>query len=143
MNLIPKGFSGTLTNIAYVKADTKWGTITMQSSSSAIAGTNLPTTYFVKDLSINIPEGFSPNHDGVHDYFVIIKPYNITIDIQIFNRWGNQVYSNNNYNNDWDGKGTGNFAGQDLVDGGYYYKIKAIDDKGAVQILNGFVIIQR
>ena len=145
MNLVPKGYNGTLSNIAYVKADTKWGTIVMQSSSetkqSEVA--KKPTTYVVKDLAISIPEGFSPNRDGFNDKFVIIKPYNVTIDIEIFNRWGNIVYRNTNYNNDWDGQGTDNFAGQDLVDGGYYYTIKAIDGNGKVQILKGYIIIQR
>ena len=143
MNLVPKGYTGTLSNIAYVKADTKWGTIVMQSSASATNGTYAATTYYVKDLPITIPEGFSPNHDGVHDYLVIIKPFNVTLDLQIFNRWGNIVYANSNYKNEWDGKGTGNFAGQDLVDGGYYYTLRAVDDKGATQVFNGYVIIQR
>lgn len=146
MNFVPKGYTGTLSNIAYVKADTKWGTIVMQSTSSS-ASDNLvnkdPTTYFVKDLRVYIPEGFSPNHDGVHDAFVIIRPYGVTLDIQVFNRWGNVVYSNANYQNDWDGKGTGNFAGQDLVDGGYYYSLRAVDGNGKAQIFKGSVIIQR
>ena len=145
MNLIPKGYNGTLSNIAYVKADTKWGTIVMQSSSGASNDltTKNPTTYFVKDLRIYVPEGFSPNHDGVHDQFVIIRPYGVTLDIQIFNRWGNIVYTNSNYQNEWDGKGTGNFAGKDLVDGGYYYSLRAVDENGKVQVLKGSVIIQR
>jgi gliding motility-associated-like protein len=145
MNLIPKGYTGSLTNIAYVKADTKWGTLVLQSSSNTsndLTSKN-PTTYFVKDLKIYVPEGFSPNHDGVHDTFEIIRPYGMTIDIQVYNRWGNVVYSNSNYQNDWNGKGTGNFVGQDLVDGGYYYTLTALDKNGNVQVLKGYVIIQR
>jgi gliding motility-associated-like protein len=146
MNLVPNGYSGTLSNIAYVSANTKWGTIVMQSTANTSASplaTKTPTTYLVSDLSLSIPEGFSPNYDGVNDYFVIIKPYNVTIDIEIFNRWGGVVYSNRNYNNDWNGKGTGNFAGQDLVDGGYYYSLRAVDNAGNAQIFKGYVIIQR
>jgi gliding motility-associated-like protein len=145
INLVPNGYSGVLTNIAYVKATTKWGTINMQSSELSISNpaSKLPTKYQVRDLVLNIPEGFSPNNDGVHDYFVIIKPLNTTIDLEVFNRWGNVVFSSNNYNNDWNGKGTGNFAGQDLVDGGYYYTLRAVDDKGKAQVFKGFVIIQR
>jgi len=145
MNLVPKGYSGTLSNVAYVKVSTKWGIINMQSSdlTSLNPTTKSPTKYQVRDLVFNIPEGFSPNNDGVHDYFVIIKPLNYTVDLEVFNRWGNIVFSSNNYNNDWNGKGTGNFAGQDLVDGGYYYSLRAVDDKGKVQVFKGFVIIQR
>jgi gliding motility-associated-like protein len=92
---------------------------------------------------VSIPEGFSPNHDGVHDYFVIIRPSNITIDLKIFNRWGSFVYTNTNYKNEWDGKGTGNFIGQELPEGGYYYTIRAVDEQGKVQVFNGYVILKR
>ncbi len=146
MNLVPNGYSGNLSNIAYISANTKWGTIVMQSTANTSASplaTKTPTTYVVSDLNLSIPEGFSPNYDGVNDYFVIIKPFNVTIDIEIFNRWGNVVYSNRNYNNDWNGRGTGNFAGQDLVDGGYYYSLRAVDNTGNAQIFKGYVIIQR
>jgi gliding motility-associated-like protein len=74
-----------------------------------------------------IPNGFSPNHDGINDHYVIIHPYNTIADLQVFNRWGNIVYKNTNYQNDWDGKGIGNFLGQDVLDGTYYYIIKVID----------------
>ena len=145
VNIVPRGFNGTLMNIAYIKANTKWGTISMQSSVNTKVNESIkaPTNYNVNDLRLSIPEGFSPNNDGVHDYFVIIKPFNTTIELQVFNRWGNIVYSSNNYKNDWNGRGSGNIAGQDLVDGGYYYSIKAVDDKGKVQVFKGFVIIQR
>ena len=96
-----------------------------------------------QDLVISIPEGFSPNQDGVHDYFVIIRPSNFTIDLKIFNRWGNYVYTNSNYKNEWNGIGTDNFLGQELPEGGYYYTVKATDDKGKIQIFNGFVLLQR
>jgi gliding motility-associated-like protein len=145
MNLIPKGFNGLLSNIAFVSANTKWGRIDMQSSSNTVANATIktPTTYYVKDLSVTIPEGFSPNHDGVHDNFVIIRPYNVNLSLEVFNRWGVVVYSSNNYNNEWDGKGSGTFAGQDLIDGGYYYSLKAVDESGKIQVFKGCVIIQR
>ena len=134
MNLAPNGFVGSLINKAYVKADTKWGTIETPVSLAS---------FYIKDLAISIPEGFSPNRDGVHDYFVIIRPSNFTIDLKIFNRWGNYVYTNSNYKNEWNGIGTDNFLGQELPEGGYYYTVKATDDKGKIQIFNGFVLLQR
>ena len=145
INFIPNGYSGILTNVAYLRVNTKWGVINMQSSdlTTANAITKTPTKYQVRDLILNIPEGFSPNNDGVHDYFVIIRPLNTIIDLEVFNRWGNIVYSSNNYKNDWDGRGNGTFAGQSLVDGGYYYSVRALDDKGKEQVFRGFVIIQR
>jgi gliding motility-associated-like protein len=83
-----------------------------------------------------IPNLFTPNGDGVNDRFVIpnIMRYQQR-ELIILNRWGNQVYRSENYNNDWDG-GT-------LGEGTYYYILKVRDvnseswrvSKGAVAIL--------
>ncbi len=145
MNLEPKGFSGTIKNVAEVKATTKWGTISVESSllMKANETTKTPTTYDIKELKINIPEGFSPNNDGINDFFIIIKPFNIKIDIEIYNRSGKIVYSKKNYTNNWNGKGNGNYSERDLDDDGYYYSIKATDESGRVQVFKGFVLIQR
>ncbi len=64
---------------------------------------------------------FTPNGDGVNDYFIIndidaFKPVNLTI----YNRWGDIVYSSLDYKNGWDGK----FDGKILPEGTYYYLIK-------------------
>ena len=56
---------------------------------------------------IFIPNGISPNGDGINDALMIkgleLYPDN---EIAIFNRWGNQVYSASPYTNDWDGVST-------------------------------------
>jgi gliding motility-associated-like protein len=145
LNFIPYGFSGQLNNTAVVNAKTPYGNISMNSSSSVLAGelSKNPTKYTIPELLINIPEGFSPNRDGVNDKFIIIKPFGTDLELEVFNRWGNVVYYNANYNNDWDGRGTNNFLGQDLMDGGYYYTLRAKDSKGSIQIFKGFVLIQR
>jgi gliding motility-associated-like protein len=55
-------------------------------------------------IDIIIPEGFSPNGDGVNDFFEILGledyPRNT---LTIFNRWGHKVYEKVNYQNDWGG----------------------------------------
>jgi gliding motility-associated-like protein len=145
VNISPYGFSGKLFNTAYANAKSPFGKIQISSSSTGPIGETVktPTLFTIPDLAINIPEGFSPNRDGVNDNFVIIKPYGTILELEIFNRWGNVVYTSTNYNNDWDGKGTKNFIGQDLPDGGYYYTLRATDRNGAAQIFKGFVLIQR
>jgi gliding motility-associated-like protein len=40
-------------------------------------------------------------------------------ELIILNRWGNVVFSSQNYQNNWDGKDT---SGKELTDGVYYYK---------------------
>jgi gliding motility-associated-like protein len=145
MNLEPKGFTGAIKNIAAVNATTKWGAITMESSSltKATETSKTPTNYNIKEFKIFIPEGFSPNNDGINDYFIIVKPFNTKIDLEIYNRSGKIVYKNINYSNNWNGKGNYNNSERELEDDGYYYSIKANDESGRVQVFKGFVLIQR
>jgi gliding motility-associated-like protein len=145
INLQPKGYNGTVNNVAVVTATTPYGVINMNSSSQSFSteGDKTPTPSVIPDLTIDIPEAFSPNRDGVNDRFIILKPFGTTLDLEVYNRWGNVVYSNSNYNNEWDGRGTNNFIGQDLMDGGYYYTLKAKSVNGNSQIFKGFVLIQR
>ncbi len=145
VNLQPKGYNGTVNNVAIVTASTPYGPLNINSSTKGYTDetTKLPTPVVIPDLSIDIPEAFSPNRDGVNDRFVILKPFGTTLELEVFNRWGNVVYYNANYNNDWDGRGTNNFIGQDLMDGGYYYTLKTKSANGNRQIFKGFVIIQR
>lgn len=69
--------------------------------------------------NINI---FTPNSDGTNDFFI---PINLeqypNPSIMIFNRWGQLVYENKNYQNDW--QGTHYLSGEKLNAGIYYYFI--------------------
>ncbi|MDD2344873.1 MAG: gliding motility-associated C-terminal domain-containing protein, partial [Bacteroidales bacterium] len=53
---------------------------------------------------LDIPNVFSPNGDGINDTWVVknleLHPEN---ELVIINRWGNEVYTQKSYKNDWDG----------------------------------------
>jgi len=92
--------------------------------------------------SIYIPDGFSPNGDGINDTFVIpdLNQYK-KVSIEIFNRWGNVVYKSDNYHNDWDGKANVSLSlGTDLPVGTYFYLV-SIADNG--KKITGYVYITR
>ncbi|TNF46718.1 MAG: gliding motility-associated C-terminal domain-containing protein [Bacteroidetes bacterium] len=83
----------------------------------------------VTEYLFRIPNAFTPNGDGINDFFEIIGidlyPGNT---ITIVNRWGNKVYEAKNYGIDtnpvfWDGNAnTGStFLGNELPTGTYYY----------------------
>ncbi|MCU0430475.1 MAG: Ig-like domain-containing protein [Cytophagaceae bacterium] len=81
---------------------------------------------------IFIPEGFSPNDDGVHDQFVIEGGEGYKIDIKVFNRWGSLVFEQEDYKGPdwWDGSANRGIAlGERLPDGTYYYVIDLNDGK--------------
>lgn len=83
----------------------------------------------VSDFKFIIPNAFSPNGDGINDYFEILGiEYYEGNTITIINRWGNKVYEAKNYGISttptfWDGKpNTGVRIGDDeLPTGTYYY----------------------
>jgi gliding motility-associated-like protein len=70
-------------------------------------------------IDTEVPNGISPNGDGKNEYFEIpfIGSYS-KVEIKIINRWGNLVYENTNYKNDWNGL---NQEGQTLADDTYFY----------------------
>ncbi|MCP4089643.1 MAG: T9SS type B sorting domain-containing protein, partial [Gammaproteobacteria bacterium] len=90
---------------------------------------------YVKCDVIEVFTGFSPNEDGVNDYFRIEGLQKYTEhDLRIYNRWGNQVYSSQQYKSNWRGE----FEGKPLPDGTYFYVL----DVGE-KILSGYVQIYR
>ena len=79
---------------------------------------------------------FSPNGDGTNDFLVVNRiqefPGN---SIQVFDRYGNEVFSATNYDNSWDGSSrNGN-----VPKGTYFYVLNLADGtevrKGYIQIL--------
>ncbi len=70
---------------------------------------------------------FSPNGDGVNDEFDLksINPDN-AYSLVIFNRWGSEVWSVKEYQNDWSGV---DYGYNELPDGTYYY---ILHDQGEV-----------
>jgi len=73
----------------------------------------------VPDCRQYIPNAISPNGDNVNDYW-ILENFDDTVSITIFNRWGEVVYEDENYQNDWNGVDK---KGKDLPEGVYYYHI--------------------
>jgi gliding motility-associated-like protein len=63
--------------------------------------------------------GFTPNGDGTNDTWVIPCLTLFDNETQVYNRWGQLVFSMVNYDGSWDGTS----GGQDLPPAAYYYVI--------------------
>jgi len=87
-------------------------------------------------MALKIPNAFTPNGDGLNDYFQIrgleLFPEN---RLFVFNRWGNEVYKANGYKGDWNGSNLG--------EGTYYYVFELRLHNGHWQTFKGFVTIIR
>ncbi|MEO5644109.1 MAG: gliding motility-associated C-terminal domain-containing protein [Bacteroidia bacterium] len=154
----------TFATLNAIACDTGFGTWSFVSGSGAIENINDPATKVLNlagginilrwttsngvclqtddDVQIEsrpliIPTGYSPNADGTNDNFVIegLLEYSNT-SLEVFNRWGNQVFITSDYKNDWNGAG-GN--GQVLPDDIYYYILKL--DDGTV--FTGYVSLKQ
>jgi len=84
-------------------------------SSSKVRITAFPVEIF-------IPGGFSPNGDGINDFFVVKGADNYIVELKIFDRWGTKMYENFQYKNEWDGiANVGRIAGNEMIVGTYFY----------------------
>lgn len=79
------------------------------------------TLYFSieKELcGVSVDKYFSPNDDNYHDKMGITNvQYHPNFELSIFNKWGQQVHSQQKEYTPWDGK----WNGISLPDGTYYY----------------------
>jgi|GEM_PF-1663609 len=91
---------------------------------------------------IKIPEGFSPGDGQYNEEFKIdgLETFD-QVSVKLYNRWGNLVYSEDNYQNDWTGKNNVDTSlGEDLPTGTYYYLLE-IKDNG--KVYSGYVYMKR
>lgn len=90
---------------------------------------------FQEPVKLEIPNVFTPNGDGVNDYFVIkgLEQCNIR-QLSVHNRGGHVVFKSNSYENNWNG--------DNCSDGVYYYQL-TIDNHGIQQTMTGSVTIIR
>lgn len=89
--------------------------ITITGTASNGCGSVSNSWTLVPDVcSLKIPNVFTPNDDSVNENFEIIGLDNYEdVSFKVFNRWGNEVFSDSNYRNSWNGS--------DLESGTYFY----------------------
>ena len=105
---------------------------------------NIPTVLTSPEEGFFVPQAFTPNGDDIHDLFVINGlPELGTPSIKIYNRWGNKVYENSNYANNWDGTSnvSGALGSNKLPQGTYFYVIE-ITGIQTPFTKKGFIVLQ-
>ncbi|MFD2602740.1 fibronectin type III domain-containing protein [Flavobacterium suzhouense] len=124
----PEGFTATDQKIVPSKPGEYTVTVTTD------AGCINTDMFEVISTSCMIPRGISPNGDGSNDNFDLsalgVKK------LEIFNRYGQQLYSKSNYTNEWVGNDD---KGNELPTGTYFYMI----ERSNGETLTGWVYINR
>ncbi len=106
-----------------------------QCVANQVAISNVITASIRNDCEIVAPNSFSPNGDGVNDYWKVSSIGSKDL-VKVFNRNGSIVYSSIGYTEPWDGT----INGKQLPVGVYYYQIIV---SGGGKKLSGSVLIVR
>jgi len=118
---------------------------------SKVEGTGRVTVP-VERCEVIIPTGFSPNGDGIQDYWRItcLEKYP-NARIEVYNRWGNLVYEKESYGNIsvhgqtdawWDGRSSHKWTvGSEKLPPGTYFYILDLKDGNTPR--NGYLFLNR
>jgi gliding motility-associated-like protein len=93
---------------------------------------------------IYIPNTFSPNGDGINDFFTLYANGGVEsiLELNIFDRWGEHIYQAQNFNPNlpelgWDGK----FHSKEMPSGTFVYDIKVLLADGSTKTMTGDVTL--
>lgn len=96
-----------------------------------------------KDCYMDIPNAFTPNGDGIDDYFFprqMLSKGVVGFSMTIFNRWGQKIFETTNP----DGRGwDGSFNGKNQPMGVYIYNISGVLKNGRTEKYTGNVSLLR
>jgi len=88
------------------------------------------------NVSLNLPNIFTPNSDGVNDYFTPLSSIGVkSLNIVIYNRWGKNIYESDDVEINWNGG--------DFSDGTYFWVVKYKGIDGGNYRESGYVTVVR
>nr|MCU0357244.1 gliding motility-associated C-terminal domain-containing protein [Cyclobacteriaceae bacterium] len=104
-----------------------------QSVSNKITLTKTPLIFY--------PTAFTPDNQGPveNEVFRVFGQFITSFEMQIFNRWGELIYSSKNIDEGWDGT----FRGNDVPEGTYAFIARMKDLTGASFTQSGSVVLLR
>ncbi|PWJ56530.1 gliding motility-associated-like protein [Dyadobacter jejuensis] len=94
---------------------------------------------FSRDPILLVPDAFSPNGDGINEYFEVKAYFTTRFVLSVFDRWGGVVFRSEDPAKGWDGYRDGSLA----AEGYYTYKIEVTDIGGQVQVRKGGFLLLR
>jgi gliding motility-associated-like protein len=96
-------------------------TVTLRAKNDAgCEGVVTKGPYVVFEPELFVPNVFSPNGDGVNDFFVLKYDGDESFHIQIYDRWGVKYFDTHNKTQHWNGQ---DLNGQAAAEGTYFYSV--------------------
>ncbi len=128
------GSVSTSTNTSNTYNTSGTYTVMLIASNGLCSDTAYAVIVIEDGFTLEIPNVFTPNNDGTNDFFTIKSTGVKEIELQIFNRWGQLMYSFNGAKAAWDGITN---SGEKATDGTYFYFIIATGFDGKEYKKNG------
>ena len=102
-------------------------------------GNDTAWVYITINGECQLPTVITPNGDGFNETFEVPCSSTSPVTFNVYNRWGIEVYKNEDYNNDFDGR----YKGSPLPDGTYYYIVKYVNSLGEEIYKSSYLTIRR
>ena len=93
----------------------------------------------IGEMTLYIPNVFTPDRDGVNEFFFASGTNIMNYQMRIFDRWGEQIFYADDITKAWDGTFRGNLCKEDV----YVYQVKATDFEGRQKLFTGAVSLIR
>jgi gliding motility-associated-like protein len=108
-------------------------------ASNGVCADTAYATIIGENTFIGLPTVFTPNDDGKNDQF-IAKYYGIaSLTVEVYSRWGELVFADDQLGFAWDGTFRGEPAQEDV----YIWVVTAVGENGFSQQLQGTVLLVR
>lgn len=89
--------------------------------------------------TMELPSAFSPNNDGSNDFFRVLGHGIDEVNLRIYNRWGELLFTSNSPDNGWDGT----YQGEKQEVGVYIWQLQGSLTDGSIINKNGSVTLIR
>jgi len=130
----------SVTNPTHNYADTGSYNVTLTLVSTHLCKASIVKTIVVEpNYAIYVPTAFTPDGDGLNEVFVAVGEGIKDFKMNIFDRWGNHVFTSTNINVGWDG--TYHYKNSEVQQDVYVWKIELTNYLGATQQLTGQVTL--
>lgn len=117
---------------------------TSSNVSFVASGDDIITAHYVPEVIpppnfAGLPEAFSPNEDGNNDILYVYGNQIAYLNFDVYNRWGERVFSSSSKDNGWDGYHNGKKASAGI----YMYKLEAEFEDGESVKKSGDITLVR
>ncbi len=93
----------------------------------------------IENYQVIAPNAFSPNGDGVNDFFQVLALGMVELELAIYNRWGQEVFRTQDGNSAWNGR----YQGENQPIGVYAFHALVRFVNGSEQVVQGNLTLIR